>query len=144
MKTNAAGFSIIKGFESFFSKAYYCPAGVLTIYWGHVCRSGEVYDGTREQGEWYLHDDIASSEAAVSRLIHVPLNENQFSALVSFTFNLGSGALQASTLRAKLNRGEYLSASDEFGRWVLARGLRLLGLVARREVERKLFLAEVS
>lgn len=141
MRTNAAGITLIKNAEVFYDYIYPCPAGVPTIYWGHVVRPGEVYDGTREQGESYLRKDLASAEAAVSRLIKVPFTENQFSALVSFTFNLGSGALQASTLRAMLNRGEYQAAADQFPRWIYAGGRKWRGLVLRRAAERNLFLS---
>jgi GH24 family phage-related lysozyme (muramidase) len=85
--------------------------------------------------------DLAPREVAVSRLITVPLNQNQFDALVSFVFNLGSGALQCSTLRRRLNAGAYLEAADEFPKWVYAGGRKLKGLVRRREAERILFLS---
>ena len=69
------------------------------------------------------------------------ISDNQFSGLVSFTFNLGAGALQRSTLRIKLNRGEYQNAADEFPKWRMAGGRVLAGLVRRRAAEWALFLA---
>lgn len=69
------------------------------------------------------------------RLIQVPLNDNQFDALVSFTFNLGAGALQRSTLRRRVNREEHEVVPAEFRRWVWAGGRKLKGLVWRREAE---------
>lgn len=141
MHINAAGLELIKTFEGFSPTPYICPAGIRTIYYGHICRAWESYDGTREQGEAYLRQDLTVAEDAVPRLIKVHLTENQFSALVSFVFNLGSGSLQRSTLRSKLNRREYMSASGEFEKWVYAAGKKLSGLVARRECERKLFLS---
>ena len=74
-------------------------------------------------------------------IIKTALTENQFSALVSFTFNLGAGALQRSTLRMKLNRGEVQGAADEFPKWLIAGGRILAGLVRRRAAERALFLS---
>ena len=80
-------------------------------------------------------------ERAVLRLCPVPLSQGQYDALVSFSFNLGAGALQSSTLRRKIMREDYEGAADEFPRWVFAAGLRLAGLVRRREAERALFLS---
>ena len=93
-----------------------------------------------EEGEALLAQELASVERSVRRLVRVALTQNQFDALVSFTFNLGSGRLQSSTLRSKLNRGDYEGASDELPKWRKAGGKVLLGLVKRRAVERKLFL----
>jgi lysozyme len=91
------------------------------------------------QAEAILIQDVKVAENAVSRLIDVPLTDNQFDALVSFTFNLGSGSLQASTLRMKINRGEHGAAPYEFRRWVYCKGQKLNGLVRRREYEASLY-----
>ena len=80
-------------------------------------------------------------ERAVLRLWPVPLTQGQYDALVSFSFNLGAGALQSSTLRRKIMRGDYEGAADEFPRWVFAGGRRMVGLVRRREAKRALFLS---
>ena len=90
--------------------------------------------------ETLLIRDLENSEGWVSRLIKTALTENQYSALTSFTFNVGAGALQRSTLRMKLNRGEYQGAADEFPKWRIAGGRILAGLVRRRAAERSLFL----
>ena len=79
------------------------------------------------------------SERAVLRLISVPLTDGQFDALVSFTFNLGSGALQRSTLRRKVNRGEHEGVPAEMMKWVWAAGKKLPGLVRRRRQETKAY-----
>jgi GH24 family phage-related lysozyme (muramidase) len=79
-------------------------------------------------------------ESAVPRLIKAPLTQNQFDALASFTFNLGSGRLQSSTLRAKTNRLDYEGAADEFPKWRKAGGRVLAGLVRRRAEERRLWM----
>lgn len=138
------GLDLIKRFEGFSSTVYICPAGYPTIGSGHVVRDEEKgrFDTgiDQEQGEELLRRDAHVAERAVLQLITVPLTDGQFDALVSFTFNLGSGALQRSTLRRKLNRQEYASAAGEFGRWVWAGGHRLKGLVRRRRAERAVFL----
>jgi lysozyme len=80
-------------------------------------------------------------EGGVRTLVKVKLNQNQYDALVSFTFNLGVGALQKSTLLKKLNAGDYLGAAAQFPRWVYANKQKLPGLVTRRNEEKKLFLS---
>jgi Phage-related lysozyme (muraminidase) len=135
------GIDLIKRFEGFSSTVYICPAGYPTIGYGHLVRSGESYTEISEtEAEELLRKDVESAERAVLRLVNVPLTDGQFDALVSFTFNLGSGAFQRSTLRRKLNRHSYLLAAEEFGRWVWAGGHRLKGLVRRRRAERAVFL----
>lgn len=98
MKISNNGLELIKRFEGFSSKIYVCPGGHKTIGYGHLVRSDEIFT-LDEISEVYateiLRDDIEHAEQSVERLIHVPLSQGQFDALVSFTFNLGSGALQA-------------------------------------------------
>ena len=77
----------------------------------------------------------------VSGLVKVPLNQNQFDALVSFEYNVGYGALAGSTLLRLLNAGDYKGAGGQFGRWVYGGGKTLPGLVRRRKAELDLFLA---
>ncbi len=140
-RINQAGLDLVKEREGFFERQYLCPAGKPTIGYGHVILPGEHFDQpiSREQGEALLRDDLAVAEEAVTRLVTAPLNENQFSALVSFTFNLGQGNLQKSTLLKKLNAGDDAGAAEEFGRWINADGKPLEGLRIRREMERALF-----
>lgn len=87
-----------------------------------------------------LRYDIRRFENGVESMINVSLNQNQFDALVCFAFNVGLGNLQASTLRRKLNRGDYEGASNEFPKWRRAGGRVLNGLVKRRNDERLLFI----
>ncbi len=134
------GLRVIQFFETFSPKVYICPAGYETIYWGHLVHPGEVYDGTEEQGLVLLKKDLWVAEDGVLRLVKVPLTDGQFDALASFAFNLGTGALQRSTLRSKLNRKEYQDAAQEFLKWVRAKGRILKGLVKRRQAEQNLFL----
>lgn len=141
-KINAAGLELIKSFEGFRATSYTCPGGKPTIGRGHAIQPGESFAEpiSQMQGLSILARDLTRAEAAVERLVTVPLSDNQFAALVSFTFNLGQGNLERSTLLKKLNAGDQAGAADEFGRWVKAGGQVLEGLVRRRAAERDLFL----
>lgn len=135
MRINAAGIEIIRNAESLRLEAYLCPGGVWTIGWGHT---RGVYPGmtcTEEQAELWLEQDIESSEKAIHELITVPLNKNQFSALVSWAFNVGWGRVHDSTLRRLLNQGKYDTVPEQLRRWVRAAGQVMRGLVSRRERE---------
>lgn len=142
MEISQAGLELIKEFEGFRSNAYRDSVGVATIGYGHTkgVRMGDVI--TRAQGEAFLLGDTQHAQESVERLVTVPLTQNQYDALVSFTFNLGSGNLASSTLLKKLNDGDYQGAADEFPRWVHAGGKKLEGLVRRRNAERRLFLGQ--
>lgn len=134
-----AGLDLIKRFEGFSPTIYICPAGYPTIGYGHVVLTHErdqfATGITPAQANELLREDAAIAERAVLRLISVPLTDGQFGALVSFTFNLGAGALQRSTLRLKVNRGEHESVPAELMKWVWAAGKKLPGLVRRRTEE---------
>jgi len=121
---------------------YKDQVGYPTIGVGHLIRKGEDFSNglTEEEADELLHKDLLYTAASIMRLIAVPLSDNQYSALLSFTFNCGTGALQASTLRSKLNREEYAGAGDEFEKWCWAGGKKLKALYNRRERERNLFL----
>ena len=86
-----------------------------------------------------LTGDAGKAANSVRRLIKVPLNQQQLDALISFTFNCGAGSLQISTLRKRLNRGEYAAVPHELDKWVVSAGKRLPGLVRRRKAEGVLF-----
>lgn len=140
MRTSDNGIEFIKSAEGFSPIPYLCPAGYLTIGYGHVIREGETFNSiTEQEATELLRNDLYKYEKAVIRLIRVLLNSNQFDALVSFTYNLGSGVLQRSTLRMKLNRGEYEEAADEFPKWCWAGGRKLKGLLLRRLREKRIF-----
>lgn len=140
------GLALIKEFEGYHTAqpdgscvAYLCPARVPTIGWG--CTKG-VRLGMRwtaEQAEAALMQELAEIESAVSRLVTVPLSQQQYDALVSFTYNVGSGALKRSTLLKKLNAGDYSGAEQEFAKWNKGGGRVLKGLVRRRSREALLF-----
>jgi len=144
MKTSAKGLALIKEFEGLRLAAYLCPANVWTIGYGHTSAAGQpaVYSGmriTEAQADEILRRDLAKYEAAVLRLVKVPLNQSQFDALASFCFNVGEGALGKSTLLRKLNRGEYGAVPSELMKWVRGGGRELPGLVRRRRAEAKLW-----
>lgn len=133
------GLILIKRFEGFSPTVYICPAGYPTVGYGHLVRAEEqerFRDGVTDvwAGE-LLKQDVRAAEAAVVRLITTPLTDGQFDALVSFTFNLGAGALQRSTLRRIVNRGSHGEVADQLGRWVIAGGRKQPGLVNRRRAE---------
>lgn len=134
-----AGLNLIKRFEGFSSTIYICSAGYPTIGYGHVVLAHEqdqfATGITQAEATELLRKDVRIAERAVLRLISVPLTDGQFNALVSFTFNLGAGALQRSTLRRKVNRGEHKSVPVELMKWVWAAGKRLPGLLSRRIAE---------
>lgn len=135
-RINQEGLTLIKRFEGLKTKAYICPAGVLTIGYGstgpHV-KPGMVI--SEAEAERLLIKDLARFEAAVERLVKVPLTDGQFAALVSFAFNVGEGAWAKSTLLKKLNAGKYDAVPSELNKWVNGGGKRLQGLVNRRAAE---------
>ena len=136
-----AGRTLIQAFEGFSPTVYICPAGYPTVGYGHVVQPGETFDAplTPEEGDALLARDLPRYELAVCRLIEVALSDPCFDALVSFTFNLGEGALQASTLRRLVNAGRSAEAGPQFDRWVFAGARKLPGLVRRRAAERALW-----
>lgn len=135
------GLALIKRFEGFSATPYLCPAGWWTIGWGAVRGpdgqpvTADTPAVTEDQAESMLCRDVGHAERAVLRLIEVQLADEQFDALVSFTYNLGAGALQRSTLRCRVNRDEHEDVPAEFRKWIWANGRRLPGLVHRRATE---------
>ncbi|MDE6314031.1 MAG: lysozyme [Lachnospiraceae bacterium] len=147
MKIAVKGLDLIKKSEGLELKSYKDAAGVLTIGYGHTGK--DITEGmviTEEQAENLLKDDLRSAEQAVSNCVTVSINQNQFDALVSFTYNVGSGALRKSTLLKKLNAGDYKGAAAEFLKWnkatVNGKKQELKGLTKRREQEKALFETE--
>lgn len=145
MKTSQQGLDLIKRFEGFSPVPYLCPAKIWTIGYGHAMRIEDVpkFNGgiSKQVAEAILRVDVLVAERAVARLIRQPLNQNQFDALVSFTFNLGTGALQRSSLRQAINRGEMSVVPAQLMRWVWGGGRKLPGLIKRRAAEGSLFAA---
>jgi len=142
LSCNEAGLSILRSAEALRLDAYYCPAGRLTIGWGHT--GPDVSEGqviTEDEAVRLLDLDVAAAADAVRRFVVVRLNDNQFSALVSFTFNLGAGSLRGSTLLRCVNAGDMDAAAAEFPKWCHSQGQILAGLVTRRDAEQALFLS---
>lgn len=135
---------LIRVFEGLNTKAYKCPAGVLTIGYGHT--GSDVKEGqtiTKDQAELLLSQDLGMVGRQVEHALDgMRVNQNQFDALCSFVFNLGIGRLEASTLLKKLKAGDIEGAANEFLRWNRAGGQVLDGLTRRRQAERRLFLAD--
>jgi lysozyme len=146
MQINQKGLDLIKFFEGFRSEAYEDIAGYPTIGYGHRVRSDESFPDpiSEEDAASLLETDVQKAEAAVSRLVKIYLNSNQFSALVSFTYNMGEGALAGSTLLRELNVGNYDAVSSEILRWNKATvdGVKVVvvGLAKRRTAEHNLWL----
>jgi lysozyme len=138
------GIDLIKKYEGFVPHVYRCAGGYDTIGYGHLVRNRADFPRsiTRIEAERLLVKDVAIAERAVLRFINVPLTDGQFDALVSFTFNLGAGALQRSTLRSKVNREQHDEVPAEFMRWVRAGGKVQRGLVRRRTEEARMYEGE--
>ncbi|MFO0244486.1 MAG: lysozyme [Betaproteobacteria bacterium] len=120
---------------------YVCPAGYWTIGFGHLCDQSHL-PITENEAESYLAQDLKTALRATLRYCPVLATESveRLAAIVDFTFNLGAGRLQTSTLRRRINQRDWQSAAFELGRWVRGGGLVLPGLVARRQAELSLLL----
>lgn len=145
-RTSTKGRDLIKTFEGLRLKAYDDGVGVWTIGYGTTIypngvkvKRGDVI--TEAQAEVYLQHDLKRFEDAVNRSVLVPLNQNQFDALVSLVYNIGIGAFEKSTLLRKLNGGHYIDAANQFDVWRMAGGKVMQGLVNRRAKEKVLFLS---
>lgn len=145
MRTSEKGLQIIREFESLRLEAYLCPAGVWTIGYGHtdgVKRGDKI---TKYMAEEYLKMDARNCERALAKYVIPKINQNQFDALVSFTFNIGTGyKFQQSTLLKKVNANPMdESIAYEFSRWKHDKnGVELAGLVRRRKMEADLYFSK--
>lgn len=149
MKTSTAGREAVARREGCVLKAYQDSVGVWTIGVGHTSAAGapKVVKGMRitaTEADEILSRDLALFESAVNKAVAVPLNQNEFDALVSLAFNIGSNAFRKSTLVRKLNAGDRQGAADQFLVWNKAGGKVLKGLVNRRHDERRQFLKRVE
>lgn len=142
---NPTGLKLLKELEGCELEAYLCQGKVATIGYGSTFYD----DGTpvrlgdrinQEEAEELLSLTLRSFEDGVSHSVKVPLNSNEFSALVCFAYNVGLGAFRSSTLLKMLNKGDYKGASLQFSKWVIADGKTSPGLKARRNKEKALFL----
>lgn len=154
MNPSKACYDLIKQFEGFRAKAYLCPAGILTIGFGHT--GTDVLPGmriTEAQADEILKRDVAKFAAMVEKALTAKVSQGQFDALVSFCFNTGPGKAgvkdglitlkngNPSSLLRKTNAGDKLGAAAEFDKWTKANGQELRGLVARRDAEQRLYLS---
>ena len=150
MRISEKGLAMIESFEGCLLKASNKLDGVWTIGYGQtgryygkrVCRG--MTTTKAEAHAWLRDHSIKTYEDAVTQAVKVPLNQNQFDALVSFTYNVGVGALKQSTALRKLNAGDYAGAADALTMWTKCRRKVLAGLVRRRKEERTLFLTPVT
>lgn len=138
--------SLAKPFEGLVLHAYHDPVGYPTQGYGRLLsrtpwepldRWPEIDEHTAEL--WLKNDMITAVNAAL-RLCPGAETPEQYAALADFAFNCGAGNLQASTLRRRVNRGDFAGAEREFGKWVFARGVKLRGLVLRRRAEADMFM----
>lgn len=145
MRTNKEGIDLIKEFEGVRLVAYQDQGGVWTIGYGHA--QGDVKPGEtilKEQAAAMLVNDIAEFERQVTKLLTIKVSDNQFSALISFAFNLGAGTLRRSSLLRHVNQGYFEMAADDFLNWNKVHGVVVEGLTRRRIAEKALFEKKIS
>lgn len=138
---------IIKFYEGFRAKAYKCPRGIPTIGYGSTrwfnrpgqpaVKIGETI--TEADASVLLEHTVMAFADEISRYVNVPINQNQFDALVSFVYNVGSENFRKSTLLKLLNNGDYEGSAEQFERWNRSGGVVLEGLKNRRRAEKALF-----
>ncbi len=142
MEMTQEGVDLIKEAEGFSQTPYICPAGKLTVGYGHT---GTVTSAvTKEQAEELLKQDLHTAENVVKSNVTAPISDNQFSALVSFTYNVGGTAFKNSTLLKLVNKKQYALAANEFDKWTHANGKQLDGLVTRRQSVKQVFLSGIA
>ena len=146
MVVSLFGVDLICGFEGKRLTAYDDGVGVWTIGFGTTAypNGTKVKKGdtcAEYQAKAYMAHDLKKFESAVNNAVTVPLNQNQFDALVSLAYNIGTNAFSGSTLVKKLNSNDFRGAADQFDVWVNAGGKRMQGLVNRRAKEKALFLS---
>lgn len=134
-RINSEGILLIKQWEGCRLQAYKCPAGIWTIGYGHTrtARAGMVI--TQQQADDLLREDLRVFEKAVDDAVAVDLTDNQFAALVSWTYNIGEGAMRRSTLVKRLNQGHYEAVPGELAKWNKVKGKPVRGLSNRRAAE---------
>ena len=145
MKVNKLGITTMHHFEGCKLTAYHCPAKVWTIGWGNTfypdktpVKQGDVI--TQEQANALFETVMNNFALGVKKCLTKEVNENQFSALVCFAYNVGIGSLQKSTLLKKINiNPNDETIAGEFAKWTKAGGKVLLGLVRRRKAESDLY-----
>jgi len=140
--TSEEGISLIKKFEGCELEAYQCSANVWTIGYGHTRGVNEGDSCTQQEADNMLVDDLQEFEGYVNEIVNAELTQNQFDALVAWTYNLGPTNLKDSTLLKRLNENDFADVPHQIRRWNKAGGKVLDGLVRRREAEALLFQGE--
>ena len=140
MRTSDEGVRLIQLYEGLRLTSYVCPAGVLTIGYGHTSAAGKPtvepkMTITKDEASLILRSDLGRFERGVESLVKVDLAQHQFDALVSFAFNCGLGALKKSTLLKRVNAKRFDEVPSEFMKWTRGGGRQLAGLVRRRRAE---------
>ena len=141
-RTSAEGIALIKKFEGCELEAYQCSANVWTIGYGHTRGVEEGDTCSQEDAESMLVADLEEFEGYVNDIVQCPLEQNQFDALVAWTYNLGPTNLRESTLLIRLNDQDYHDVPTHIRRWNKAGGKVLDGLVRLREARAPLFLGQ--
>jgi lysozyme len=139
------GLALTQSFEGLKLKAYTDSGGVWTIGYGHT--GPGVHAGLKiaqAEADTFLASDVARAVTAVNRFVHAEINQNQFDALVDFTFNLGPAVLAKSTLLRDVNAENFAGAASQFLAWDHVKGVVVEGLLKRRKAEAKLFAAPLS
>ena len=139
MEISQEGIALIKRFEGCKLQAYKCSAGVPTIGFGSTRGVTMDMEISQDRAEALLLEDVSDFEEEVNKCVKGPLSQNQFDALVAWTFNLGGSNLRSSTMLKVLNNGEYDKVPSEMKRWNRAGGQVLEGLVRRRTAEALMF-----
>lgn len=141
MTISPNGISFIESLEGIKLQAYADSSGVWTIGVGHTAGVKQGDTCNQQQVDQWLLEDLGVAEACINDCVTVPLSQNQYDALVSFTFNVGCHAFRTSTLLVLLNRGQIAGAANQFLAWNRAGGNAVTGLTNRRIRERELFLS---
>lgn len=147
MQVTKEGLALIRRFEGFRARAYRCPAGVWTIGYGHTAQAGPpaVAAGleiSEAEARRILARDVARVAGEVAPLLARPVSEAQFSALVSFAFNVGVAGFRGSSVLKAVNAGRFHEVPGRLKLWVKAGGRVLPGLERRRAAEAELFMSE--
>lgn len=139
MKYSKQGVQLTENFEGCRLVSYQDSVGVWTIGYGHTHGVGPGQTCTQQQAEAWLIADTAWAEAFVNHVVNVTLTQGEFDALVDFTFNLGSGHFESSTLLSLVNQNDMADAAEQFERWDKAGGVVVAGLLRRRLAEKAEF-----
>lgn len=131
----------VAGFEGIRQVAYRDPVGIPTICFGETKGVRMGQKASMDECKAMLADSLEDANNGVNRCIHKPINDNQRAALVSFTYNVGTGSLCKSGVARRFNAGDATGGCNELTKWVYAKGIKLPGLVRRRDEERKICLA---